>query len=1070
MNRFVSLLTVVTVLFFSTFLQAENNTLCAQGSYWSDISVRSDEGRPTIQPSVYRTVGIDIETIRQVLDSAPHEKDASARNSSAIIELPMPDGKMELFSFVNSPVMAPELAEKYPEIQVYVGQGIDNPSSVVRFDLTPQGFHAMILRSESTVYIDPFTSGDLTKCISYTKDSFYEATDKQLEGCLVEDGHLGEVIPKSKKALQTPESINSKPQVLQMGIQKSMMVSNGSTLRTYRLALACTGEYAQYHGGTVSGVLAAMNTSMARVNGVFERDVCIRMVIVANNENVIYLDSGNDPYSNGNGGTMLSQNQSTCDSEIGYNNYDIGHVFSTGGGGVAYLQAPCGGNKAGGVTGQSSPANDPFDIDYVAHEMGHQWGANHTQNNSCNRSSGAAFEPGSASTIMGYAGICSPNLQSNSDDHFHNHSINEMISFTVNGSGNSCASSSSTNNSIPTVTTMGGGSTIPANTPFELIASGSDSDGDPLTYNWEQYDLGPSTASGDNNLTNPSGNQTIFRSWPSTTSSTRVFPRITDLVNGTTTIGEHMPTYSRGLQFKCSVRDNRSGGGAFRDELLSLSVDGNSGPFVVTSPNSGSVPNGFATITWDVAGTNQSPVNCSTVEILLSTDGGYSFPTVLATGVSNSGSASVLIPNITTTTARFKIKGEDNVFFDISDSNVTITQGVGGADWDIAVQGVSGLSSAGCGTAVNPAITVVNLGIETITFFTLTYSLDGEENTISMSLALPSGETAVYALCTLGNYGCVDLGSGAHTIDVSVVLGPSDGIDEDLSNNQSSTQFTTLGGAEVTLSLLTDNYPEETTWTVADANGATVWSGGPYDDSQTEYVETTCLTLGCYTLSVMDSYGDGMSWGGVTGNYELVDVSGAVLAEIVEGGNFGAQADHSFCLELAGISGCTNPLSPNYNPNATIDDGSCLISIPGCANVSACNYDPLANVDDGTCVFPQSGYDCLGVCLFDIDGDGICDENEIPGCSEVDACNYNSLATDPDDCIYPLEGYDCQGVSLCPLDLNNNGAIEVSDLLIILSDFGCTSGCIGDVNGDGIVTVSDILNILSSFGEPCPVL
>jgi hypothetical protein len=322
----------------------------------------------------------------------------------------------------------------------------------------------------------------------------------------------------------------------------------------------------------------------------------------------------------------------------------------------------------------------------------------------------------------------------------------------------------------------------------------------------------------------------------------------------------------------------------------------------------------------------------------------------------------------------------------------------------------------------------------------------------------------------LGNYGCVDLGSGAHTIDVSVVLGPSDGIDEDLSNNQSSTQFTTLGGAEVTLSLLTDNYPEETTWTVADANGATVWSGGPYDDSQTEYVETTCLTLGCYTLSVMDSYGDGMSWGGVTGNYELVDASGAVLAEIVEGGNFGAQADHSFCLELAGISGCTNPLSPNYNPNATIDDGSCLISIPGCANVSACNYDPLANVDDGTCVFPQSGYDCLGVCLFDIDGDGICDENEIPGCSEVDACNYNSLATDPDDCIYPLEGYDCQGVSLCPLDLNNNGAIEVSDLLIILSDFGCTSGCIGDVNGDGIVTVSDILNILSSFGEPCPVL
>ena len=301
---------------------------------------------------------------------------------------------------------------------------------------------------------------------------------------------------------------------------------------------------------------------------------------------------------------------------------------------------------------------------------------------------------------------------------------------------------------------------------------------------------------------------------------------------------------------------------------------------------------------------------------------------------------------------------------------------------------------------------------------------------------------------------------------MSVDLGSSGGIDEDLSNNQSSTQFTTLGGAEVTLSLLTDSYPGETTWAVTDANGAIVWSGGPYSSAETEYVESTCLILGCYTLSVFDSYGDGMTYGGVTGNYELVDASGAVLAQIVEGGNFGAQADHLFCLELAGIYGCTDPLSPNYNPDATIDDGSCFI--PGCTDVSACNYDQLANVDDESCTYPQAGYDCIGDCFFDLDNDGICDENEILGCLDVDACNYNSLATDLDDCIYPISGYDCQGVPLCPLDLNNNGAIEVSDLLIILSDFGCASDCIGDVNGDGVVTVSDILDILSSFGEPCP--
>jgi hypothetical protein len=1068
MRLFISFFTVIVIFICSTFLQVNINFVYAQGSYWSEVNLRSDDGNPTIQPAEYRTVGLDIEAIRQVLDSSPHENDASARNSSAVIELPMPDGTMEMFSFVNSPVMAPELVVKYPEIQVFLGQGIDNPSSTLRFDLTPQGFHAMILSTEATVYIDPYTSGDLTKCISYTKNSFYEATDKQHGGCIVEDGHLEGVTPKAQNSIQTPKTSNSKPQVLQMGMQKSMMVSNGSTLRTYRLALACTGEYGQYHGGTIAGALAAMNTSMARVNGVFERDVCIRMIMVANNEDVIFLNSGSDPYSNGNGSAMLSQNQSTCDSNIGSNNYDIGHVFSTGGGGVAYLQSPCGGNKAGGVTGQNSPANDPFDIDYVAHEMGHQWGANHTQNNSCNRSSGAAYEPGSASTIMGYAGICSPNLQSNSDDHFHNHSINEMIAFT-NGSGNSCASSSATNNNIPTVSTMGGGSTIPANTPFELIASGSDSDGDPITYNWEEYDLGPSTASGDNNLTNPSGNQPIFRSWSSTTSNTRVFPRISDLVNGTTTIGEHMPSYSRGLQFKCSVRDNRAGGGAFTDELMSISVDGNSGPFVLTSPNNGSVPNGFANISWNVAGTDQPPVNCTAVAIYLSTDGGYSFPTLLASGVANSGSATVLIPALTTTTARFKIKGEGNVFFDISDSNVTITQGVGGADWDLAVQGVSGLSSSGCGTAVSPSITIVNLGIQTITNFSLTYSLDGVGTiTQGWTGSLASGASVDIALCPQGD-ACVDLGNGTHAIDVSVVLASSDGVDEDLSNNQSSTQFTTMGGAEVTFSLLTDSYPGETTWTVTDAEGLVVWSGGPYGSAETSYVETTCLTFGCYTLSVMDSYGDGMTWGGVTGNYELVDASGTVLAQIVEGGNFGMQADHEFCLESQGISGCTDPESPNYNPEATIDDGSCFTPMPGCTDANACNFDPLANEDDGSCTYPPGPlFDCAGNCLFDADNDGICDQNEIPGCSDPEACNYNSLATDPGDCIYPQEGYDCDGVPLCPLDLNNNGAIEVSDLLIILSDFGCSSNCIGDVNGDGVVTVSDVLNILSSFGDPCP--
>ncbi|MEM9025266.1 MAG: zinc-dependent metalloprotease family protein, partial [Bacteroidota bacterium] len=335
------------------------------------------------------------------------------------------------------------------------------------------------------------------------------------------------------------------------------------------LALACTGEYAAFHGGTVNDVIDAYNTSLTRVNGVYEREVAIHMNIISGVENIIFLNGATDPYDNGNGGAMLGQNQTTCDNNIGSANYDIGHVYSTGGGGVAYLQSPCGNLKAGGVTGQGSPVGDPFDIDYVCHEMGHQYGGNHTQNNSCNRASSAAFEPGSASTIMGYAGICSPNLQSNSDDYFHIHSFNEMVAFSVSGNGNTCATVTNTGNIVPTVS-AGNDYTIPGVTPFELTASGNDGDGDELTYTWEQYDLGPATAGGDNDLSQPSGNQPTFRSWKGTTDPTRVFPRIQDLVNNTTVVGEHLPDYDRNMNFRCSVRDNRAGGGGVNEDEMTI--------------------------------------------------------------------------------------------------------------------------------------------------------------------------------------------------------------------------------------------------------------------------------------------------------------------------------------------------------------------------------------------------------------------------------------------------------------------------------------------------------------------
>ena len=659
---------VITYSLIALSLFFSPNLLSAQTSYWSPAT-NLDDKKPTIVPSEYLVFNLDVSVLKELLDSAPNEEDVKAKDSHAVISFPLPDGTFEKFSFVNSPVMAPELAERFPEIQVFLGQGIDSPSSIVRFDLTPQGFHGMILGSGETIFIDPFNPGDLDKCICYTKSSFYASN---------ESNWVCEVDEKSE--LTTPSNIGKNKEVQIMGLQKSSSSTpNGATLRTYRLALACTGEYASFHGGTTYAALSAMNTTMARVNGVFEKDVCLRMIMIPNNDDIIFLDGLSDPYTNSNGATMLSQNQSTCNSYIGSSNYDIGHVFSTGGGGIASLQSPCYSSyKARGVTGRYVPVGDPFDIDYVAHEMGHQWGANHTQNNSCNRASNAAYEPGSASTIMGYAGICSPNLQNNSDDHFHNKSINEMISYTVYGNGNTCDSPISTGNSIPSVNAGVGGFYIPASTPFELKATASDSDGDAITYNWEQYDLGPATASNDYNLTNPSGNQPIFRSWSSSNDPVRTFPRKVDLVNNTVTIGEHMPTYTRDLEFKCSIRDNVAGGGAFNDDAVSFSVYGNAGPFVVTSPSGGSVQGGSeVSITWDVAGTDSYPINIANVEILMSTDGGYTFDTVLLDSTPNDGEATVEIPNQTSYQTRFKVKALGSIWFDITNMNTAIIYSAG---------------------------------------------------------------------------------------------------------------------------------------------------------------------------------------------------------------------------------------------------------------------------------------------------------------------------------------------------------------------------------------------------------
>lgn len=725
---------IYKVSFSVLFLLTLSFSLFAQNSFFSPVSESSiflSNNKREIIPSKYQPLKADITQLRSFLWSLPSEKNVSNRNAAPVLEIPMPDGSMAKFHVWESNVMEPGLAAKFPEMRQFLGQGIDDPYATIRFDYNPYtGFHAQILSAKTgRIYIDPYAKGDMNHYISYSSKD-YTRDVKFI--CEVVDNDLA-----------------SKGQTA--GLTAAACL--GTDLRTYRLALACTGEYAVAVAGptpTVPAVAAAMLTSVTRVTGVYEVEVSLRMVLIANNNMLIYLNGATDPYTNNNGGAMLGENQANVDAVIGSANYDIGHVFSTGGGGVANLNSPCNaGSKARGVTGSSNPVGDGFDIDYVAHEMGHQWGGNHSMAGCGSSPASTKFEVGSGTSIQAYAGICgAENIQPNSDPYFHGISFDEISNYILGGGA--CGVITPTGNTLPVINALPNNNmSIPPGTPFTLTATATDANNDPLTYCWEGWNT-QGTQTWNAGATAPAGNTVpLFKSRVPKTNGTRTFPDIAVILAGYPANppsamnglkGETLSPVARPMNFRLTVRDNRAGGGGTvssggagcqTSTPFLVTVVGTA-PFLVTSPNGGENYAGGSTqtITWNVVGTNAAPYNVANVMISLSTDGGLTYPTVISASTANDGTEALSLPNITTTTARIKVEAVGNIFFDISNANFNITA-----------------ASNPTFTFVTPAPTTVACGAATAAITLATTSVMGFVTPINLvATGMPGTTTISYSV------------------------------------------------------------------------------------------------------------------------------------------------------------------------------------------------------------------------------------------------------------------------------------------------------------------------------------
>lgn len=579
----------------------------------------------------------------------------SSKNSTSEITIPNSEGVLERFSVWEFSNFEPELQAKYPEIRAYEGRGIDDKSAKIHFSVSPIGTQTMVIRADKPAEFIEQNPDDKSEYVLFTSNK----TESSKLIC---------------KTIDVKSDTNSSDKT-------AKTTSNNKVFKTMRLALSCTGEYTSYFGGTKVGALAGMNATLSRVNGILNKDLAVQLILIANNDAVIYTDALTDPYANaidGVKGSWNTQVQSTLTSVIGEANYDIGHLFgaSGGGGNANCIGCVCVNSEKGSAytsPADGKPEGDTFDIDFVVHEIGHQLGASHTFSYEAGERTGVNVEPGSGSTIMGYAGITNYDVQSNSDDYFAYVSI---LQIQNNLAGKSCPVSTVLTNNPPTIG-AGADYTIPISTPFVLTGTGSNVEGSTTTYNWEQND-NATTTSGGNSIayaTKPDG--PLFRSVAPNSSLIRYMPSLSSVLqNRLTTTWESVSSIARTLHFTLTARDNGFLGTAQTNtDAMIVNVSSSAGPFAVTSQNTTSIswaPGSYQTITWSVNNTNTLQ-GSSNVNIKLSTDGGLTFPVILAVNVPNDGSETILIPtSLISTNCRVLIEPTDNIYYAVNSKSFAI--------------------------------------------------------------------------------------------------------------------------------------------------------------------------------------------------------------------------------------------------------------------------------------------------------------------------------------------------------------------------------------------------------------